>query len=143
MGTITKAVGTVVLAGGIFVAGLWTGGADLDRTKEVIDEMVSIIGDKDTQNKALQTEKERLEQLVTELEEQVEEGNNNGNIAKGLRKQLDEAKVELELVKENLAKTQSEIEKANVEIDRANADAKELRTYAEQKLAEVKGESDE
>jgi chromosome segregation ATPase len=137
MGVIAKTVGTTLVAGGIFVAGIWTGGADLDRTKDVVDEMATIIVDTDTENKDLKTEKQRLENLVADLTEQIE-GNGNGNIAKGLKKQLEEAKAELEVVKTELANSQSEVEKANDEIDKANKEAEELRIYAEQKLQEVK-----
>jgi chromosome segregation ATPase len=139
MGVIAKTVGTTLVAGGIFVAGIWTGGANLDRTKDVVDEMVSIIVDTDTENKELKIEKQRLENLVADLTEQIEGNNNgNGNIAKGLKKQLEEAKAELEAVKTELANSQSEVEKANEEIDKANAEAEALRIYAEQELEKVK-----
>ncbi len=115
MKTVVATIGSTVVAGGIFAAGMWTGGADLDRTKEIID----VIADKATE---LKDETSALEQENNELRAQIEELERKGNANKGLP---------------------AELEKANQELDKANKDAADLRNYAEEKLAEVEELTDE
>ena len=130
-----------ILAGGFFVAGLWTGGTDLSKTKQVINEMVGIISDERAEKIALQNEIANLQSVIADLEREI----NGGGNAKGLRRQLEEARAELAQkeailaqLEQELDKNYKEVQKANEEINKANKDAEELRKYAEQKLQEVK-----
>ncbi len=117
---VASTVAAGVLATGVIVASVWTGGADLDRTKQIIDDMVGKITVLHDSKESLETQKAELEQQKAELEARLAE--------------LDQKN------KDNEGKAggmKGELEKANAEVEKANQDAKELKDYAEQKLEEV------
>jgi chromosome segregation ATPase len=151
MGAITKTLGVIALAGGTFIAGAWLGTDDLNHTKEVINEMVTIVTDLDEDNGLLEQDKQSLENRIKVLNVQIEELTKKDTENNGVKAQLEakirelaEAKGELTEVNQQLKQAKSEnttikaeLEKANDELIKANREAKELREYADLKLQEV------
>jgi predicted nuclease with TOPRIM domain len=103
MGAFTNGVVGTVVAGAIFVAGMWTGGADLNRTKEIIDEMVVHVTDmKETivelQEQGKDKDKEK-DKYKSELEKANAELDKANKEAKDLREYAEQKLKEVEAIK--------------------------------------------
>jgi outer membrane murein-binding lipoprotein Lpp len=75
MSTIGKAVAGVAVAGA-FVAGLWLGGEDLNKTKNVIDEMVGIIYELKEDNDQLEQDGKEKEEKHKGIVGELQKANN-------------------------------------------------------------------